>query len=160
MVRGSKRSSLVVTILCLGLLTLSGCASVPMASKEQEAATKAFAPPPPDKSALYVFRNSFVGKALKKLVSVDGQPLGQTANQVYFYKEIAPGEHVISTESEFGDNSVRFLAEGGKNYFARQYIKMGVFVGGAGVEMVSEEEGMKEVLQCELAQPFTQSAAK
>lgn len=73
-----------------------------------------------------VFRNSFVGQALKKLLSVDGQPLGQTANQVYFYKEIAPGEHVISTESEFGDNSVTFHAEGGKNYFARQYIRMGV----------------------------------
>jgi hypothetical protein len=158
MLRHHKGRSLVATVLCLGLLTLSGCASVPMAPKETDAAAKTFAAPPADKSALYVFRNSFVGKALKRMVSVDGQPLGQTANQVYFYKEIAPGEHVISTESEFGDNTVTFQAVAGKNYFARQYIKMGVFVGGAGIEMVSEEEGMKEVLQCELAQPFTQAA--
>lgn len=147
-------------LLCLGLSALTGCASVPMASKELDAAAKAFTPPPEDKSALYVFRNSFVGKALKKLVSVDGIPLGETANQVYFYKELSPGDHTISTESEFGDNSLNFKAEGGKSYFARQYIKMGVFVGGANLEMVSEEEGRKEVLQCERAQPMNLAAEK
>ena len=77
--------------------------------------------------------------------------MGETANKTYFYKEIAPGEHQISTESEFSDNAITFQAEGGKNYFARQYIKMGVFVGGANLQMVSEQEGMEEVLKCRLA---------
>ena len=31
---------------------------------------------------------------------------------------------------------------------------MGVFVGGAGIEMVNEEEGKKEVLQCNRAKEF------
>ncbi len=73
---------------------------------------------------------------------------------MFFYVEISPGMHTISTESEFGENSVIFQADGGKNYFAEQYIKFGVFVGGAGIEMVDEEVGMKEVLECSLAEPF------
>jgi len=39
----------------------------------------------------------------------------------------------------------------GMNYFVRQYIKMGVFVGGANLELVPEEEGKKGVSECNLA---------
>jgi hypothetical protein len=37
------------------------------------------------------------------------------------------------------------------NYFVRQYVKLGVFVGGANLEVVPAEEGKKGVLECELA---------
>jgi hypothetical protein len=144
-----KKVFLVAVIISVCLLT--GCASVPMAPVEQDNALKVFSPPVADKAGLYIYRNSFVGQALKKNVYVDKVLLGETANKTYFYKEITPGEHQISTESEFSDNSITFQAEGGKNYFARQYIKMGVFVGGANLEMVSEQEGMEEVLKCGLA---------
>jgi len=140
-----------ITASLVGVLFASGCASVPMASAEQDASLKKFVEPTSDKAGLYIYRNSLVGQALKKNVYVDGEFLGETANKVYFYQEVAPGEHEISTESEFSDNAIKFRAEGGTNYFARQYIKMGVFVGGAGVEMVSEEEGKKNVLESKLA---------
>jgi hypothetical protein len=133
-------------------LVISGCASVPMASKEADAAHKTFAPPPAEKSALYIYRNSFVGQALKKTLRVDGTVIGETANKVYFYKEITPGEHTIATESEFSDNTVTFTAEPGKTYFAEQYIKLGAFVGGAGIRMVDDETGKKNVNECSLAQ--------
>lgn len=135
----------------LASLVLAGCSSVPMAPAEQDASMKQFSAPAADKAGLYIYRNSFAGKALKKSVSLDGKVLGETANKVYFYKEIAPGKHVISTESEFSDNALTFQAEGGKNYFVRQYIKMGVFVGGAGVEIVDETEGMQGVRDSKLA---------
>jgi hypothetical protein len=134
------------------IFAMSGCASVPLASKEQDAAMKAFTPLAGEKAGLYVFRNSFVGQALTKKVSLDGTVIGTTANKTYIYKEIAPGPHTLATQSEFSDNTVTFDAEGGKNYFARQYIKVGVFVGGAGVEMVDEEEGKREVIKCNLLQ--------
>jgi len=102
-------------------------------------------------AGLYVYRNSFVGQALKKNIYVDDVFLGESANKVYFYKQVTPGPHKLSTESEFSDNSITFEAEARKNYFAEQYIKMGVFVGGANLKMVSEEEGMKQVSQCRLA---------
>lgn len=63
----------------------------------------------------------------------------------YFYRAIKPGVHNLSTESEFGDNTLTLEVIGGENYFVRQYIKMGVFVGGANLELVSEEEGKESI---------------
>lgn len=139
------------TASLFAVLLASGCASVPMAPAAQDAALKTFEAPPADKAGLYIYRNSFVGKALKKNVYVDGEFLGESADKVYFYKQVTPGPHTISTESEFSDNAFQLVTEGGLNYFIRQYIKMGVFVGGANVEVVSAEEGKKGVLASKLA---------
>lgn len=43
------------------------------------------------------------------------------------------------------------FVEAGKNYFIRQYIKLGVFVGGAGFELIPEEQGKTAVANLELA---------
>lgn len=146
-------------LLLAGVLASSmmfaGCASVPMAAKEQDAAAKTFAAPASDKAGIYIFRDSQFGAALKKLVSLDGNPLFQSASKTYFYKEIAPGKHTVTTESEFGDNSVEFVAEGGKLHYFRNYIKMGLLVGGANLEAVAEEEGRNGVNECSLAAPLT-----
>jgi hypothetical protein len=141
-----------ISAVVISVSLLSGCASIPMAPKEQDTAAKQFSLPPKDKAGLYMYRNSFMGQALRKRLLVDGVVIGETANKTFFYKQIMPGKHTLSTESEFGDNTVTLQAEGGKNYFVQQYIKMGAFVGGAGLKIVSEEEGKREVLNCELAQ--------
>jgi len=136
----------------LGVALLSGCASVPMESFEKDQALKAFPTPPQDQAGLYIFRDSSLGPALKKTVKVDGEVIGETAINTYFYRTITPGEHVLATESEFGENTLNLNAEAGKNHFVRQYIKFGVFVGGANLEQVSEAEGRKGVSQTSLAQ--------
>lgn len=142
----------IFAIMCFAVIALlAGCASVPMAPQSEDAALKAFAPPSGENAGLYIYRNSFVGQALKKNVYVDGEFLGESANKVYFHKEVAPGKHTISTESEFSDNALAIEVKAGVNYFIRQYIKMGVFVGGAGVELVPEEEGKKQILESRLA---------
>ena len=150
-------SSILIGVLGLVVVLMSGCASVPMASKDLDTSAKAFREPAKDRAGLYVYRDSFGGKALKKMVSVDGKAIGQTANKVYFYREIAPGAHTLSTESEFGDNTLDIQAFGGKNIFVRQYIKMGVFIGGSALELVSDEEGKKSVLECDRAEPLSVS---
>ena len=139
-------------LIISSVVLLFGCASVKMASKEEDTALKNFTLPPSDKAGLYIFRNSFLGQAVSREIYVDSVFIGKTANGVYFYLEISPGTHTISTESEFGENSVMLEAEGGKNYFAEQYIKVGIFSGGAGIEMVDESVGMQQVLDCELAE--------
>lgn len=131
---------------------IAGCATVPMASDKEDVARKEFSAPPQDYAGLYIYRNSSLGGALKKNVYVDGDYIGESAPKTYFYIVVVPGDHVLSTESEFSDNSLELHAESGQNYFIRQYIKLGVFVGGANLELVSEEEGKKGVLECELAQ--------
>jgi len=138
-----------ITLMFSFLMT--GCASVPTAPKEEDTARKTFAVPTSDKAGLYVYRNSFIGQALKKSVYVDGVLIGESSNKVFFYVEFAPGEHKISTESEFGENDLKISAEGGKNYFVEQYIKMGAFSGGAGLKLVDEKQGKENVLKCKLA---------
>lgn len=145
------RSLAIGAALAISLL-VTGCASVSMAPAEQDVALKSFNKPAEGKAGVYIYRNTFVGQALKKTVSLDGQVVGETANKVYFYKEVTPGDHVLSTESEFSDNELKFTTIAGRNYFFEQYIKMGVFVGGANIRAVSEEEGKAGVSECKLAQ--------
>ena len=148
-----------ISVVTLGmaatLMFLSGCAQVPLASAEADAARKRFDQPEEGKAGVYVYRTSGIGGALKKTVCVDETPLGKTAPNTYFYTEVKPGSHNISTESEFGYNSLDFTANAGVNYFFEQYIKMGVFVGGSNLRPVSEAKGKAEVLKCKLAQGFS-----
>lgn len=133
-------------------LLVTGCASVNMASKDESSKAKQFAAPGASNAGLYVYRNSVLGKALKKDVWVDGKCLGESAPDVFFYTEVEGGKsHTISTESEFSPNDLNLNVDPGKNYFVRQYIKMGAFVGGAGVEQVSEQQGMTDVAQLDMA---------
>ena len=141
------------------VLALAGCASVPMATKEQDASAKAFAKPADNAASLYIYRNSHAGAALKKWISLDGIALYQSAPMTYMYVEVQPGKHSVSTQSEFGDNALELVAEGGKQYFLHNYIKLGVFVGGANLELVDDETGKQGVRECSLAAPATPSPA-
>lgn len=134
------------------VLGLAGCASVPMASDQQSDQAKRFPAPDAGNAGLYIYRDSFMGKALKKDIFVDGKCLGQSANEVFFYTQVAGNtKHTISTESEFSPNQLTLYTKAGDNYFIRQYIKMGVFVGGADLETVSAEKGKSEVEDLDMA---------
>lgn len=145
-----KKIALIVLLSAL----FTGCASVKMESQEASDHAKRFAAPSAGNAGLYVYRDSAVGRSLKKDIRVDGKCLGESAPDVFFHTEVSGGkEHVISTESEFSPNTLTLLFEAGKNYFVRQYIKLGVFVGGADLEAVPESQGKEAVAKLELATP-------
>jgi hypothetical protein len=143
-------------LICSGLLVLSGCASVAMEDTEASARTKQVNPPSPGQAGLYIYRSAGLGTALKKDVWLDDKFIGETAPNAFFYEEVAGDrEHTISTESEFSPNSLKLAMKAGVNYFVRQYIKLGVFVGGAAVEVVGEAEGKKDIQSLDLAKKGT-----
>lgn len=130
----------------------TGCTSVPMESKEKSNLAKQFNAPSAGKAGLYVYRAGSFGGALKKDVWLNGKCVGETAPDMFFYEEVnGDTEHKISTESEFSPNDLIIKTESGQNYFISQYIKMGVFVGGANVELIDEEKGKKEVSKLDMA---------
>ncbi len=142
--------------IAIATALISGCASVPMESKEASARAKQFNPPSEGHSGLYVYRDSFVGKALKKDIWIDGKCIGESAPDVFFYEEVKGGQpHTISTESEFSPNDLTIQTLAGTNYFINQYIKLGVFVGGAGLERVDEKEGKEDIMKLALAKQGT-----
>ena len=143
-------------VFAVAALFLSSCASVPMESKDQADIAKKFNPPSYENAGMYIYRPSGFGGALKKDVWIDGKCIGETAPYVFLYEEVQGGEeHKVSTESEFSANDLLVKTEGGKNYFVRQYIKMGVFVGGAGLELVDEDRGKGEVQKLKMAKKGT-----
>ncbi|HKM98822.1 MAG TPA: DUF2846 domain-containing protein [Buttiauxella sp.] len=146
-----KTKNLFLSAVVLTALLLSGCASVPLAPEPESIAAKAFPAPEQNKAGLYIYRDSFVGKALKKDLYVDGKCIGETADRTFFYMQVTGDQtHKVSTESEFSANDLSLFMKAGKNYFIRQYIKMGAFVGGAGVSESTETEGTRVVSKPEV----------
>lgn len=145
-----------IAIVSLTALMMTGCASVNMAGKEESDKAKQFAAPGAGNAGLYVYRDSFVGKALKKDIWVNGKCLGESASDVFFYTQVEGGKkHKIETESEFSPNALEVFMEAGKNYFIRQFIKFGAFVGGADLEQIPEEQGKAAVAKLGMAQTGT-----
>lgn len=144
-----KKLTLLFTVSVL----LSACATVPMEPAETSNVAKQFSAPEKGNSGLYIYRDSFLGfgAALKKDIYVDNKFIGESAPDVFFYKSVKAGNHKISTESEFSNNDLNITTESGKNYFIRQYIRPGVFVGQAALEQMSEEEGKKAVSKLDMA---------
>jgi hypothetical protein len=133
-------------------LLFVGCASVPMESSQKTSEAKQFLPPSEGKSGLYLYRYGSFGAALKKDIWLDGKCVGETARNTFFYEEVDAGvEHKISTESEFSPNDLLLKPESGKLYFIKQYIKFGVFVGGAGIALADEVEAKKQIGELNLA---------
>lgn len=133
-------------------IMFGGCASVPMESSEKSDQAKTFISPSNGKAALYIYRSGSFGGALKKDVWVDGKCIGETAPNTFFYEEVKGGmEHKVSTESEFSPNDLVINTETGKNYFVQQYMKIGVFVGGANLRLVDEGKGKSEVTKLRMA---------
>ena len=152
---------IVSIVTVIATLLVSGCASVEMASKAESAKAKEFNPPSQGTAGVYIYRDSVVGKALKKDVWIDGKCIGESAPDVFFYTEVEGGKtHKVDTESEFSPNTLELMFEAGKKYFIRQFIKMGVFVGGAGLEQIPEEQGKLAVSKLELAKVGKCSAAR
>lgn len=144
-----KKLLIILPLITLSFLT--GCASVPMASTEEDNLRKQFSPPPKGSSGIYIYRNTNLGGALTKDLYIDGELIGETGPMTYFYRRVKSGKHTLSTESEFSNNDLILQAKSGKNHFVNQYIKMGFFVGGAGLELVSDSTGKNGVLECGLA---------
>ena len=143
-----KKIAFIILISAL----FTGCASVKMESLEKSGQAKKFAAPTTENAGLYFYRSNFVGKALKRDIWVDGNCVGTSANDVFFYTEVLGGKsHVLATESEFSPNELSMFTDVGKNYFIRQNIKMGVLVGGAVLEVTPEDEGKEAVAKLEMA---------
>ena len=138
----------LATIVLL-LLSLAGCASVPMGDAKKDAELKTFTPKP-GVAGLYIYRHESFGAAVRMDVEVDGKPIGQTAANTYFYREVPPGRHVITSKAENTD-TLEIDTVAGKLYYIWQEVKMGFMFARTKLSLVGEDEGRKGVLESQLA---------
>lgn len=139
--------------LYAGLLlaaVISGCASVPMASLDEDARAKTFAVRE-GKSNIYVYRNESFGGAIPLTVALDGKVAGQTGPQTYFLFEVEPGPHEVSSIAE-NTSTLRLDTAAGKSYYVWQEVKMGMWMARSQLQQVDEAAGKKGVAECKRAQ--------
>jgi hypothetical protein len=83
-------------------------------------------------------------------VTIDGEAIGQTAAKTYFYKELPPGKHVITSKTENVD-TLEIETKPGVLSYVWQEVKLGILSARSKLHLVSEEEGKKGVLESKLA---------
>ena len=136
-------------LLAALVVSLVGCASVPMGDTRKDSTLKSFKGKP-DLAGVYIYRNETLGGAIRMDVEVDGKPLGQTAAKTYFYTELAPGKHLITSKSENSD-TLEINALPGKLYYIWQEVKMGVLYARTKLHLIDDAEGQRGVLETQLA---------
>ncbi|WP_218015086.1 DUF2846 domain-containing protein [Cobetia sp. 5-25-4-2] len=135
------------------LSVMTGCASVNMTPIEDSTEAKKFGMPNEGMAGIYIYRrDSMFGAAIKKDIWIDGDCVGETAPGIFFYEQVKGGENYkISTESEFSPNALSLAVQPGANYYIEQYMKVGMFVGGANLRLVDADKGMLEVSSLDMA---------
>jgi hypothetical protein len=142
----------ISSLLLAATLVISGCATVEMAPQTSSSKSKEFNAPSQGKAGLYIYRDSILGKILRKDIWINGKCLGESGPDVFFYTEVEGGRsHKIETESEFSPNAMELRAEPGQIYFIRQYIKLGLMVEGADLERVPEAQGKAAIAKLNMA---------
>lgn len=146
-----KKYKIAIVLVLSAVLT--GCASVAVQDAVSENYAKEFNAPPSGWSGLYLYRTcNIMGMSLKKNLYVDGQYIGETSRCRFFYRLVEPGMHVLQTESEFSENDMSFNFIEGKNHYVKQYLRPGVFVAGANLEVMDEKEAKKDIVDYNLAE--------
>ena len=141
-----KNLTLLFAIVLIA--SLAGCASVPMASLDQDSKAKDFSPVS-GKASLYIYRNETFGAAIPVTVSVNDHTIGQTASMTYFRFNVNPGKYVIKAHAE-NVAELNIFANAGENYFVWQEMKMGMWSARAKLTQVDESVGRAGVSESKL----------
>jgi Protein of unknown function (DUF2846) len=140
---------LIAAVALTAVLLMSGCASVPMASKDSDAKAKQFAPSQGNTANLYIYRNEILGSAIKMTVLIDGVSVGDTVAKSYIFKTLPAGDHTITSKAE-NDNTLPITMQAGQVYFVWQEVKMGALYARSKLHLVDEATGEAAVKECDL----------
>lgn len=140
----------IVAAAAFLMALVAGCATVPMASMEEDTRAKAFAVQP-DKSSIYVYRSETIGGAIPMTVTLDGRVAGQSGPQTYYLFEVDPGMHEVSSIAE-NTSTVKLNTVAGRAYYLWQEVKMGMWMARSLLQEVDEATGRKGVAECKRAQ--------
>lgn len=136
------------SMILISSLVISGCASVPMASKMADDAAKKF-DVTEGMSNIYIYRNESLGGAIKMPVLVDEKIAGDTGPETYILITVEPGNHTIISKSE-NDATLSLTTKENQNYFVWQEVKMGLWTARSKLHLVSEAKGRVGVSECKL----------
>ena len=134
----------------IAALAASGCASVPLMDKEDDAAAKTFETKP-GLANIYVYRTESYGSSVKLPVVLDRVEVGATAADTYLMLRVHPGRHTLVSDPE-KDTPLQIVTIAGHNYFVWQEVKTGVRRARSELHLMDEAEGKEGVEECQRAE--------
>lgn len=144
-----KKNVLTTSMVIIGMLLLSGCASTsPNAPVQSDKKAKEFIKDK-SKSNIYVYRNELYGSAISMPITLNGENVGTTGAKTYLKLTTEPGKQIIISEAESSD-MLELTTLKNQNYFVWQEVKMGILSARSKLHLVSEDEGKKGVKDCKL----------
>jgi hypothetical protein len=111
-----------------------------------------------DQGRIYFFRPSgLIGAGIQPGVMLDGVRVGESQPGGFFYVDAKPGNHEVVTTSEV-EKKLTFTLAKGETKYVKSSVGMGVLVYRIYPELVSADEGQKEL--SELSYTGTPAPAK
>ncbi len=139
-------------ILSMFFLLLSACGGyVKYAPQNVDATRKAFQIPQNEKSALFIYRDGFLGSKVNTEVFLDGKILGKNLGYTYLYAEVPQGEHKITSHLG-GYTNLAINVEPNKIYYVKEEIDTGMFETKIFLYLVDEATGQSGVRKCKLVE--------
>lgn len=145
------KTTVKLFFVLIAISMLGGCASGPTYLEMAPSITSL----PQDTGRIYFYRTTTFGAALKPEVKLNNEVVGKAIAQGFFYADKKPGKYEIMTSTEV-DRKLSLLLEDGQTRYVRFGVSMGFFAGHVYPELVSIEEGKKEIKECK----YTGSVAK
>jgi Protein of unknown function (DUF2846) len=132
--------TLIITLLLLGLLLLSSCASGPKFTKVDTI--------PEDKGVVYIYRpTSPVGMAVVYQVIANSSVIMPLQNGGYYAYFAKPGENEFQAATE-SISSVTLDVKPGQTYYIKGTLGIGFAVGRPRLAIVPADVGEKEITNC------------
>jgi hypothetical protein len=144
MVMAATRSPAWVFVLTAAMLALTGCASVPQASRERDADAKRYITHP-QFATLYVYRDDFAGdiSADNSVLYVDGRIIGGTLPGGYFRIDVRPGSRVLHGD---GPDQGRITVKTAASEIA--FVALNVAGGTSRFRQVDPETAKRDIARC------------
>lgn len=136
-----------IKLSLLALLLLAGCASVPLDSAQEDTRGKQFAPPPPDRGSLYVYRQGPMGAPVSLGVTLAGRAEARLAQDTFVWLEPAPGAIDVRCTGTDGSADTVVNVGPGETRFVEVAYHPGLMGSRCAVKEVTDAEGRAAVLQ-------------
>lgn len=119
------RGILKTAVVCLGLVSLSGC----VGSQQAPLGPEAFVTPSADgQTRIIIFRDDFSGLMIQPKVLVDGQPVATCAPGKATAVTVSPGNHRVSGTT-LTEKSIEVSVPKGNTVYVSCAIGLGIVVG-------------------------------
>ncbi len=141
----NRQQSLRVSLSLPLLLAATACANVPLATSQQDAEAKSFAPPAQNNGALYVYRSGLMGFARPIDVSVAGGVNAELASNTYLRLEGPPGPVDLACKVGDKQGGQQITIEPGRTRYVEVSMKVGLMLPGCDVVEVPPDQGQAAV---------------